>query len=112
MHGVVHRRDAYSGSKGYCPAAGQKVIALPRKRLFSSGMVQKDRAQDGPRRRRKASGRVVTCPEGWMALKRKPRNRALFALCDVGAPCKIEAGLRQVYVGKRCSVSGRSDCMA
>ena len=59
-------------------------------------MVQNDRALDRPRRRRIALGRVVACPEGWMALKRKPRNRALFALWCIGLICKIEAGLRHV----------------
>ena len=58
------------------------------------------------------SGMVVTCPEGWMALKRKPRNRVLFALCHIWPICKIEAGLRQVYVGKKCSANDRFDCMA
>lgn len=90
-------------------AVAQKVITcrlckrfflLCNKSLFSSGMAQKNRALDRPRRRRKASGRVVTCPEGWMALKRKPRNMALFALWHIVLICKIDAGLRQVYVGK------------
>ena len=76
---------------------GKKVFhAVPQKVLFSSGMAQKDRAQNGPRRRQKALGRVVTCPEGWMALKRKPRNRALFALWCIELTCKIEAGFRHV----------------
>ena len=49
-------------------------------------------------------GRVVTCPEGWMALKRKPRNRALFALCCIGAPGKIKAGLGRQKV--QCNLQG------
>ena len=69
---------------------------MQQKVLFSSGMAQKDRAQDGPRRRQKASGRVVTCLDGLMALKRKPRNRVLFALWCIGLICKIEAGFRLV----------------
>ena len=85
------------GSKGYSLAAGQKVFhAVPQKVLFSSGVAQKDNAQDGPRRRRKALGKVFACPEDWMALKRKPRNRALFVLCCIGLICNIEAGLRHV----------------
>ena len=92
------------------PAWAQKVIPWRRGKrvfpsvqqnvLFSSGMSQKDRALDRPRRRRMALGRVVTCPEGWMALKRKPRNRALFALWRIVLISKIEAGLGQVSVGK------------
>ena len=76
---------------------GKKLFfTVLQKVLFSSGMPQKDRALDRPRRRQKASGRVVTCPEGWKALKRKPCNRALFALWCIGLICKIEAGFRHV----------------
>ena len=97
MHVEVHRGHAGRGSKGLFPGGVQKVFpAVQQKVLFSSGMAQKDRALDRPRRRQKASGRVVTCPGRLMALKRKPRNRALFALWCIGLICKIEAGLRQV----------------
>ena len=95
------------GLKRLFPGGWQKVFhAVPQKVLFPSGMAQKKLCVGCHRRRRKASGRVVTCPEGWMALKRKPRNRALFALCCIGLICKIEAGLGQVSVGKKCSASG------
>lgn len=93
----VHHGHAGSGSKGYCLAAGQKVYpAVLQNVLFSPGMAQKGQCVGWPRRRQNASGRVVTCPEGWMALKRKPRNRALFALRCIGLICKIEAGLGRV----------------
>ena len=53
--GREHRRPTCMVSKVYALAAGQKVFrAVQQKVLFSSGMVQKDRAQDGPRRRRMA----------------------------------------------------------
>ena len=98
LHGVVRQGHACRDSKGYCLVAGQKVSSPCSTKCFIFfGMVQNDRALDRPRRRRMASGRVVTCPEGWIALKRKPRNRALFALCYIGPPGKIEAGLgRQI----------------
>ena len=76
--------------------AGKRFLRCATKCFISFGMVQNDRALDRPRRRRMASGRVVTCLGGWIALKRKPRNRALFALCGIGLICKIEAGLRHV----------------
>ena len=97
----VHRRPTYMGSKGYYLVAGQNTIPFPCKRFyFLLTFCKKDNAQDGPRRRRKALGKVITCPEDWMALKRKPRNRALFALWHVGQACKIEAGFGLVSVGK------------
>ena len=87
--------------KRLLPGGWQKVLSCRATKSFIPfGMVQKDRALDRPRKRRKALGRVVTCPEGWMALKRKPRNRALFALWRIGLICKIEAGSGQVSVGK------------
>ena len=90
-------RACWQGFKRLFPGGGAKgFVVLCDKRLFSSGMAQKDRALDRPRRRQKASGRVVTCPGRLMALKRKPRNRALFALWCIWPICKIEAGLRQV----------------
>ena len=99
--------------KDYSMAAGQKGFSFCATKCFiSASVAQKDRALDRPRRRQKASGRVVTCPEGWIALKRKPRNRALFALCCIWPICKIEAGSRRVWVGKKCSANDMSDCMA
>ena len=93
----VHRRPTYVGSKGYSLAAGQNIIPLPRKKFyFLLAFCKKDHAQDGPRRRRKALGKVFACPEDWMALKRKPRNSGLFVLWRIGLICKIEAGFRLV----------------
>ena len=78
----------------------KKLLPCHAKDYFLLTFCKKDNAQDGPRRRRKALGKVFACPEDWMALKRKPRNRALFVLWHIGLICKIEAGFRLVSVGK------------
>ena len=97
----MHRRHAYRGSKGYSLAAGKRFFMLCHKKFyFLLTFCKKDNAQDGHRRRRKALGKVFACPEDWMALKRKPRNRALFVLWHIGLICKIEAGFGLVPVGK------------
>ena len=86
-------------------AAWQKGFSFCATKCFiSASVAQKDRALDRPRRRQKASGRVVTCLEGWIALKRKPRNMALFALWRIWLICKIEAGLGRQNV--QCYVVG------
>ena len=93
LHDGVLGRPAGRDSKGYSLAGQKGFFPWPQKVLFLRGVAQNDRAQDGPRRRQKALGRVITCPGDWMALKRRPRNRALFALWHIGLICKIEAGL-------------------
>ena len=104
MQAWWYAQQAYlHGSKGYSLAAGKKVISYcATKSFIFFWHSSKGQCVGCPRRRRKASGRVVTCPEGWIALKRKPRNRALFALWCMWLICKIEACLRRVSVGKKC----------
>lgn len=88
------------GPKGYSLPAGKRVFPAVQQKFIFFWHGSKGQCVGWPRRRQKASGMVVTCPGGLEALKRKPRNRALFALWCIGPICKIEAGLGQVSVGK------------
>ena len=96
-----HTRGMPAGAQKVCSPGGAKgFFSLATKGFIFFWHEPKRQCVGCSRRRQKALGRVVTCPEGWMALKRKPRNMALFALWCIGLICKIEAGLRQVSVGK------------